>query len=531
MRADRDRETVAAPPGRNWRSPPVVTTLSVAVVVATGWWVATAAGVGRATAAVAAGAVLVGMFVRLAGTDRLRPFAVAAAWVVSFPAGGLAATGTVLVSAGQFAGTAPVGAVFLVAGLGVATLGATGLPGRSVRRGDLRLAARVAVTAAATLVVTTLAPVVDTVTRQEAGVTLPTAPLTAVGERLVTVFVTPPANPPPVGSFLAVVAGGAVGFASILRRLPVRALLDNETDDPSPAVAALDRLLAVLDYGWAALLLAGPVLAVNAVTPTVVWEPVAASIRAPLGAAAATPAVRAFAVGTCVVAVLVWSLVWLVRTGYRTRLGTQTATAGAVAGWSISVWLGWRRGGDLAETLATVVADALPPTAATPFQREFDAVVGYYGPETVGLALVTGCVVVAAGVILLLALGGVVGVVPASGLGHGLSAAGLFAAGGFGLALDAGLAPSLAALVGAVVVWDLGGYGAALGREVGQQGQSRRAVFVHLGGSLLVSLVAGGGAVVALRARESLALAPTASAPAVLLACVAALVVFALLLR
>lgn len=531
MNADRDRETVSGPSGRNWRSAPVVTALSVVAVAVTGWWLATAAGVGRATAVTAAGAGLVGLLVRLAGVDQFRPFAVAAAWVLSFPAGGLAATGTVLVSAGQFAGTAPVGAVFLVAGLGVATLGATGLPGRSVGWVDLRAAARIVATAVVALVVTASVPVVDAVTRQETAVTLSTAPSASVAEQLVTVFVTPPTSPPPVGSFLAVVAGGAVGFASILRRLPVRALLDDETDDTSAAVAALDRLLAVLDYGWIALLLAGPLLVINAVRPTVVWEQVAVSIRAPLGAVAATPVVRALAVGVCVTAVAVWSLVWFVRTGYRTRLGTQTPTGGAVVGWVVSVWLGWRWGGRLAETLATAIAGTLPPGAASAFQREFDAVVGYYGVEAVGLALVTGCVVVTAGLVFLLAVGAVLGVVPATGVGHGLSAVGLFVAGGFGLALGAGLAPSVAALVAAVVVWDLGGYGVALGREVGRQGESRRAVFVHLGGSLLVSLVAGGGAVVALRARESLALAPTASAPAVLLAGVAALAVFVLLLR
>lgn len=531
MRADRDRETVAAPPPRNWRSPPLVTAVSMTVVVAAGGWLATAVGVGRATAATAAGAGLVGLLVRLTSTDRFRPAAVATAWLVSFPAGAFAVAGTLVVSADQFAGTAPVGAVFVVTGLGVATLGVAGLPGRPVGREHLRDAARITVTAAIALVTTTLLPVVDAVTTREVGVTVSLVPFESVVTRLVTVFVTPPTNPPPVGSFLAVVACGAVAFASLLRRLPVRALLDDGTDDPSPAVATVDRALGVLDYGWAVLLLAGPLLVINAVASTVVWERVPGSIREPLGVVAATPAVRAFAVGVVVVASAIWLLVRLVRAGYRTQLGTRTATGGAAVGWLALGWLGWRQGGGLAERLAAAVAGALPATAAGSFRQEFDAVVGYYGPETVGLALVTGCVVVTAGVVLSLVAGSVVGMVPASGVGHGLSAAGLFAAGGVGLAVDAGIAPSLTALVAAVVVWDLGGYGADLGGEVGRRGQSRRAVFVHLGGSLLVSAVAGGGAVLALRARSAVGLAPDAPASVVLLAGVAALVVFALLLR
>jgi len=503
----------------------------VVVVVAAGGWVATAVDVGRATATTAVGAGLVGLLVRLAGTDRFRPAAVAATWVVSFPAGGFVVAGTLLVSADQFTGTAPIGAVFVVTGLGVATFGVTGLPGRPVGREELSSAAQVVVTAAIALVATTLFPIVDAVTTREIGVAVSAGPFESVAERLVTVFVTPPASPPPVGSFLAAVACGAVASASLLRRLPVRALLDDETDDPSPAVATVDRVLGVLDYGWPALLLAGPVLVVDTVAPTVVWGGVPRSVREPLGAVTATPAVRAFAVGLVVVALVVWLLVRLVRTGYRTRLGTRTATGGAVVGWVVSCWFGWWRGGEVAATLATTVAEALPPTAAASFRREFDAVVGYYGLETVGLALVTGCVVVTSGVVLSLAVGSVVGLVPATGVGHGLSAAGLFAAGGVGLAVDARLAPSLTALAAAVAVWDLGGYGADLGGEVGRRGQSRRAVFVHLGGSLLVSVVAGGGAVLALRARGVVGLAPDAPAPVVLLGGVAALVVFASLLR
>ncbi|ERH11510.1 MAG: hypothetical protein J07HB67_00517, partial [halophilic archaeon J07HB67] len=95
----------------------------------------------------------------------------------------------------------------------------------------------------------------------------------------------------------------------------------------------------------------------------------------------------------------------------------------------------------------------------------------------------------------------------------------------------AGTAPSLATLVAAVVVWDLGRYGVDLGGEVGRRGESRRATLVHFAGTLLVGVVAGAGAVAALRARGAVGLASAAPAAVVLLAGVVALVVFAVLLR
>ncbi|ERH11485.1 MAG: hypothetical protein J07HB67_00492, partial [halophilic archaeon J07HB67] len=350
-----------------------MTLLSVAVVVTVGWWLAAAVGVGRATAATAVGAGLVGALVRLAGSDRLRLVAVAAAWVTALPAGGLLFTGTVVVSASQFAGTVPVGTVFLVGGVGVATLGATGIPGRRVGRDQLSAAAQVVLAAAVTLVVTTLLPVADSVVTRETGVVPAATLFGSAGERVSTVFLTPPADPPPVGSFLAAVGGGAVGFARVLRRLPVRVLLDDETDGVSRPTVALDRLLSVLDYGWWLLFLAGPVLVVNVTAPGLVWERVPESIEGPLAAVTTTPAVRAFTLGVVVVAVAVSSFVWLVRAGYRTRLGTRTSVGGAVVGWVASVWFGWRQGGRLAETLATVLADTLPAAATASFRREFDA--------------------------------------------------------------------------------------------------------------------------------------------------------------
>jgi hypothetical protein len=131
----------------------------------------------------------------------------------------------------------------------------------------------------------------------------------------------------------------------------------------------------------------------------------------------------------------------------------------------------------------------------------------------------------------LLVTGAVVGVVSRAGIGHGLAATGLFTAGGVGLAVGAGPTPSVTTLVAAVVVWDLGRYGADLGGEVGRRGKSRRTVLVHLAGSLSVGVVASVGVITTLRARGIVRLVSTTLAPVVLIGGVVALAVFAVLSR
>ncbi|MEZ3143666.1 hypothetical protein [Halobaculum sp. MBLA0143] len=527
----RSGDADGAPPTANWRSPPVVTLLSTLLLVGAGWALATAVGVVDTAGATVAGAVAVGVLTRLAAADSYRPAAVAAATVVTLPAGGLAVAGTALVFLAQFAGSAPVGAVFVVAGLGVAALGATGLPGEPVASRGLSAAAAVALTA--TLLVGTAAslPALRAVAAAEAGVTVSLAPLSSFVDRLVTVVVTPGASPPPVGSLLAVAGLAAVTLAAASRRLPVVELLDDETEETAGAVAVYDATLAALDRGWAVVFLAGPVWAVNALAPELLWSRVPPGLTESLGAATAAPGIRAFAVGVVGAGLGVWGAVRLVRVAYRTRLGTRTVAVGYAAGTGVLVWLGWSQGGRLATTLVAAAAAELPASAAATLRTEFDAVVAYYGLGTVGLALVAACVAATATVTLALATGAVVGLAPGSGVGHGLAAAGLFTAGGVGLAVGAGPAPATGALVAAVAVWDLGTYGVELGREVGRRGHARGAVFVHLGGTLLVSAVAAVGAVAAVRAWTAVPFAPAAPASVVLVVVVLALVVFVSLLR
>lgn len=524
-------DTDGGPGPANWRSPPVVTLLSVSLLVAAGVPLAVAVGVTATTAATVAGAVAVGLLTRLAGADRYRPAAVALAAVMTLPAGGLAVAGTALVFVAQFAGTAPVGAVFLVAGLGVAALGATGLPGEPVARSDLGAAATVALTT--TLLVGTAAtlPVLRAVADNEAGVTVSLAPFAPLADRLVTVVVTPGPSPPPVGSLLAVVGLAAVTLAAALRRLPVRALLDDETDETADAVAVYETTLAVLDRGWAAVFLAGPVWVVNVLAPELLWSRAPPRLTDTLGAATATPGLRAFAVGVVAAGLLVWGVVRVLRVAYRTRLGTRTTAAGYAVGAGLLVWVGWSQGGGLARALVAAAAAELPASAAATLGRQFDAVVAYYGTGTVGLGLVAACVAAATAVTLLLATGAAVGLAPGAGVGAGLAAAGLFAAGGFGLAVGAPAVPAAAALVAAVAVWDLGSYGVELGREVGRRGHARGAVFVHLGGTVLVSVVAAVAAAAAASARAAVPLAPAAPASVVLVVGALALVAFVSLLR
>jgi hypothetical protein len=532
-RRQRDTDHDGGVGSRNWRPPRAVTLLSVLAVAVPSAWLAVGLGVVDTAVTTVAGAVLVGLLVRLAGVDRFRPVAVAVAGVLLFPAGALVTAGTTLVFVSQFAGAAPVGAVFLVAALGLAAFGATGLVGGSVDTDAVVSAATVALAVGAGTVGAALPLVGRAVLENEAGLSLDAVEVERVQRVLVeTVLAPDPTGSPAVGSLLVLLGLAALGFGETLRALPVRELLDDRTADESLAVAALDRTLVVLDAGWAAVGVGAPLWIVDELFPGLgLWGGLPAGLDDLLREVAAAPVPRALAIGVVTVSVAVVGSVRLVRGAYQTRLGLRTDGAGLVGGWLALLWFGWTRAPLTTDTLRDVLVGALPPTAGEAFTTQWEAVIAYYGVGTVGLGLVAAFVAAASVVVIGLAVAAVFGLLPPSGVGHGIASSGLLSAGGFGLAVGAGRPASLAALVAAVAVWDLGTYGVELGREVGRRAHSRGATFVHLGGTLLVSLVAAGGAVAAVELADRLPLSPTAPAAVVLLAGVAALVAFGIALR
>ncbi|MEZ3114608.1 hypothetical protein RYH80_01555 [Halobaculum sp. MBLA0147] len=516
-------------PSGTWRPPRTVTALSLVALVAAVWPLAGSVGVRNTAVVTGVGGLATGLLVRLAGADRVRPLALAGATVALFPAGATVTAGTALVFASQFAGTAPVGAVFLVGAVGLAVFGATGLPGAPVGSDAVLSAGRVGLAVGVGTVAAAAVPTATRVTEREAGVELPTVDLATP---VATTLSPDPLGAPAVGSFLTLVGFGAVAFGQTLRTLPVRELLDDRTDDTETAVATLNRVLRVSEWGLFPGVLGVLLWIVTVFAPDVIpWNTLPAWLFEVVRGVAASSTLRTLSLGLVGAFLAVSVTVRVVRGAYRTRLGTRADWLGVVAGWLALLWLGWGRAPLVTGALEEGVLAALPASAATPFRTEWEAVLSYYGPQTVALGVVAVCVAVAATLLVALTGATVLGFLPETGVGHGLVAAGLFAAGGFGVAVDAGTLVSFGALVAAVAVWDLGSYGVELGREVGRVGRSRTATLSHLGGTLLISGAAAGSAVAVARATQRVPLSPGAPAPLALLAGVAALVVFAVLLR
>ena len=146
----------------------------------------------------------------------------------------------------------------------------------------------------------------------------------------------------------------------------------------------------------------------------------------------------------------------------------------------------------------------LPTSLAVEVQRRVLAVVSVYG-ETSFVVLFAGVLVALAGLIGATVWFAVsVGYLTDEGAGFSLAAGGLFLA-TVGAVIDG--APTwlvLGAIVASLVVWDVGTFGATLGREVGD-GETRAVELLHASATLFVGLCAAGAAYALLE------LAPAAS--------------------
>lgn len=510
-----------------WRPPYLGTILALLAVFVVGAVLASGLGVTRTAGVTAAGAVVGASVIWLADRSRFRTVALALAVLLLFPAGALTIVGTSLVFLSQLAGTAPVGAVFLVGALGVAAFGAAALPSDAVDYGSTASAAKLAFTAGFLTVAAAALPIGGAVlaNRTDLGIDLPTAsPLAAV-------LAPDPGPIPPLGSLLVLLGLSAVALAKTLRALPLRELLDDGTEGENLALEALDQTVSILALGWwvlgVGILLAGA----NAAVPTLVWGSVPNELVVAVGEIAAMRVPRALAVGILLVAAIQLTLTRFVQGAYRTTIGAYANRIGMLAGWVGLLWIGWARAPFLTETLQTTITGSLPPTAADAFVTQWEAVLAYYGVSAVGLGMVAVCVAVAAAVIVGLALGMALGLVPSAGVGNALASGGVFVAGAFGIAVGAGQAASLAGIVAGVLVWELGTYGVELGREVGRRAPSRGAQLVHAGGTLLVSATAAAGALLAVRLVDRVPLASDAPAALALVGGLLAAIVFVMVLR
>ncbi|WP_226013224.1 DUF7519 family protein [Halomicrobium salinisoli] len=484
------------------------TAVAAAVAVAAAAALVLQAGVATPAALGATGAVLMALLVRAAADQRRAAgSAVASLLVLPVGAGIAAATaGTLLVlsgtlfpvpSAEQLPGTVVrmvaqamvvVGGVTAVFGAG---LTAVGRP----QRADVERAAGAALA-------TTLVPLglglVGVVTgllalAAESGrsADLGGGLAGAVGGFSEAVLYPSPVRPH-LATFLALVGAATYLGAKAVAALPVTELVaDRET---AASVERGQRRLA--EVGLAAL---APVPVVGLFEFALGAEGLASLLPAVafdgLTVLTTLRGLRSLALWTALAALVVLAGVAALRRAARTpgeRVGdvlaplvvgtAATLVAAAVAGPAVDGAVQW-------------VAGTLPGAIGEQFDLIAGRLVEAIGARAIALAAVgvTGLAtgVVLTGLWLVMSLGYVddrtAGVTVASGT--------LFAAAAFAGVLSVDPLVVLGALVAAVVVWDVGEFGATLGAEVGRHADTRRTELVHAGGTLAVG---GAGAGVAL---------------------------------
>lgn len=476
-RADSEAWT-AVLPATNWRPPRAGSALAVVLVAVACWLLADALGILDSLAVAAGGAAGLAGVVWLLGRERFAAVGTLLGVTVAPLAGGLLLAGVGYVAIAQLAGFAPQGAVFVALGVALAAFGAAAIPGDSADREHIAVAARRTVVAAVLLVAVAGGLAGDAVRREEeiepfGGLTLPELP-SLFPETL---------GVPPLGSFLLVVSLSLLALRGALTALPIAELLDDRTAGDDAVLGRFERLLAVLNYASigvvagtlvvVARILLGPAyLELWAVLPSTAVDLVA-------GLVAAEP-IRWLAVRVLVLGAGVVAGVRIVRRLHRSELRAHAGTAALLVGVGITLAAGWFGHGAIVNAVLTRLEAALPGAVAEVVLEQVGSVIEYYGGEVVALGLVAVGGAVGAFTLAALRLGTLLRIVPRSHSGPALASAGLLATGGFAAALGAPIRYAIGAIVGAVVVWDLGRFGVSLGRDVGRRAPSRPVQFLRV---------------------------------------------------
>lgn len=172
-----------------------------------------------------------------------------------------------------------------------------------------------------------------------------------------------------------------------------------------------------------------------------------------------------------------------------TRLAPSPQAAGAMAGGTVATiavitvadWAYARTTEELLRRFPAEVEGRVEDTTSTAATS--------FGESTVVLLAAVLCLGLIAGVLVLVYLALVANTLSGERAGSSLAAVGLFLAAVFGGTVGA---PAWLVVVGAgasMLVWDAGRFGSTLAQEVGS-GRTRRVELVHLGGTVLVGLVA-----------------------------------------
>ena len=482
-----DGEAVSTLSEANWRPPRAGSVLAVSIVAAACWLLADALGVLDSLSVAAIGGAGVAAVVWLVGRDRFSALGTLLGVAVAPLAGGLLFVGVAYALIAQLAGLAPQGTVFAGLSVVLAGFGAASIPSDSADLERVSAAARSSLVSAIGLLVVSGALIANAVRREEEMEPLADLPLPETMPELIpeTTLV------PPLGSFLLIASLALLALRAALAALPVAELLDDRAGDDDDALQWFERLQSALGRATIGVVI-GIVLVVARLGMESAYADLWASLPSVLadlldGLARSTLlrqlAIRLLIVGTVVV-VSVRLIRRLHRAGIRQHLGRLAVVAGA----ALAMAAGWMGHETILNTLIGRLETALPGAVAEVVLQQVDSVIQYYTGEVVALGLVALGGVTAAGSLAVLLLASALRVVPPRHSGHGIASAGLLAAGGFGAALGAPLAP-VESFVGWVV-------GSTLGPEAaGHAASFHYYLPTHVSPAVVMSALAIGGGV------------------------------------
>lgn len=307
-------------------------------------------------------------------------------------------------------------------------------------------------------------------------------------------------RPDPFGPHLPTFAV-MVGLALLathrgVRALPITELLaENEaTDDRRERIEAGQRRLF-----WAALtaLATVPILTVLHLLspPRQLRAAVGPALYDLLAAVTTSPALRSLAWWLVLAGTAIAGIVWLLRRVVQSSPDRIGSVVAPFAGGAAVVALVFAVADPVLSAAIAWVTEKLPGQFGEMFSTMAESVVEVYGPATIVMAAVAAVLLLTAVLVSLLRVTLTTGYLEERTAGITIASLALFNAAAFAGVLDVSNALVLAALVGAVLVWDAGEFGVTLGQEIGRRANTRRAELVHATGTLAVG---GFGAGVAL---------------------------------
>lgn len=524
-----EEEWAGAPPASNWRPPRTGATFAVLIVAVGCWLLADALGSLDSLSIAAVGAVGFAVVIWLATRERFVPIWTALGVVVAPLSGALLVAGLGYVGIAQFAGFAPRGTVFVGLGVALAAFGAAAIPGDAIDRESVTTTARSTSVGGLLLAVVAGGLVGNTVRKREAMEPLSTLPLP---EELPSLF-PGTALVPPLGRVVLIGSLSLLALRAALTALPIAELLDDRSDDDEIALRWFERLLAALNAAQIGVVVGIVLVGVRfSLGPQWVelWGGLPPTVADLLGLLATAEIVRWLSFRSIVVGVAVVVAVKLLRRLHRSGVRRYLDRFAPLAGGAAAIGIGWVAHEPILDVVLGRLGAALPASVASVVLEQAGTVVDYYTGEVVVVGLVALGGVTAVVTLWLVYLGMLFRVVPNRHTGHALAAGGLLVTGGFAAAVGAPLLPAVGTVVGSVVVWDLGGFGVDLGRDVGRRSQSLPVQFVRALTAGLIGAVTVALALAATSRTTSVSLATETTAVLALFAAIGVAVLASLVL-